>query len=1840
MATQVLFRRGNTTQNDNFIGGSGELTVNLSNTAVRVHDGTTLGGVEMARADLTNVVGNVAAQPGGSNTNIQYNNANVLGGSNAFSFDNTTNTVSMTTLTTANVNGNLIPTANSTMSLGNTTNRWKDLYISGNTIYMDDAQIKSYLQTVVIKGLSITANGAVDVANAPAAGGMYVAANLAAGNVAVASNLSAGNATITANLVAGNANIANISGTTANYGNIIAGNITITGNVQVATIVNGNSNVFVSANSNVTISANSAANIVTVSGTANPINYTNSFTAAIGTNIIPLNSVAGLVVGDVLNAPTYLAPGTTVTAISGLNVTVSAALLITAPINTVFFKTAPTSLVTIADKLTTVGNALFNSNVTIDGNLTVGGNINIDFLVNGNSNVLVTANGNVSTSAAGNANILVVTGTGANVTGTLAVTGKSNLNAVGNVTITGGANSQFLRTDGTGNLTWATINNISNGTSNLVVNQDANVTISSNTIPNIAVFGTSLNQVNYTSTAIAALGATVVTLNTVAGLTAGKVLNAPTFLAPGTTVVSISGLNVTLSAVTILAAPIGTTFFTTAPVSFAELESTLAVAGDATFDSDVTVAGNLNVTGNINIDFLVNGNSNVLVSANGNVSTSVAGNANILVVTGTGANVTGTLAVTGKSNLNAVGNVTITGGTDKQFLQTDGAGNLVFATIDNITNGTSNLVVYEDANIAISSNTVANIAVFGTSLNQVNYTSTAIVALGNTVIPLNTVAGLTVGNILNAPTFLAPGTVITNITGLNVTIDLAAILAAPLGTVFFTTAPTSLATLTSNLSVAGDATFDSNVTIDGNLTVTGNININIDFLVNGNSNVLVSANGNVSTSVAGNANILVVTGTGVNIDGTLAVTGDATFDSNVTVDGNLTVTGNINIDYLVNGNSNVFVSENANVIVSSNGVSNILTVSAATNPTFYVSTAVASIGATTINLNSVSGLVIGRVLNAPGFLADGTIITNVVGLVVTVDTPLVAQAPIGTSFYTTVPTSLVNVKNSLQAEEFFGNAYTVALVANTTTGNIPTLDVAGNLTDSGKVFDDTTFTNDNYWSAGQTSNYVLTQLLNVPNLPPVNIATTANVTKSGLAAIDGVTPTANSYVLVKNQTNNDNGIWLAQSGAWLRQAVTSNVYTNVSTQTTYAQLSINNGIVNVLAGTANKNLQYQITITNPEATFGNTIVYVTTSTKLPIASPNNRFVDISSGNDTNNNGSSAFPFATITRSLVGASYPLTITVGAAGGTDSSAITWTSGIQNSLVQSQYGATDGGQTALTGVQTFATGSTRNDFKGTIHSTGASAPFVFQTGALMRNYFQDLSINTSAASWITLATNVSNWISLNNIVVNNFNPINLPAFTNPFTFYIYDQSAILPFTGTGAVNTNVVIVNSPDGSVRLPATYLGSITFTSEFSGRLGNTVFPEGIITNNTDLAAIIGWTADSTYDGYYYINFDSPSSFERGAIIGKQTAFGITQLWWARKAASAPAQMTTSTGKTFLKSVGNVTITGGTDKQFLQTDGAGNLTWATVDSFQIANGNSNVVVNANANVTISSNGVANVMSVSAATNPTNYLSTSITALGATVVALNTVAGLTVGQVLNATTFLTPGTTITNITGLNVTVSAATILAAPLGTTFFTTAPTSLVKFAGNISVDGTSNLGAVGNVVITGGSSSQVLVTNGSGSLSWESPAQTQPFIRFIANANASNQTFTSANIALYANANVINVVKDGVYLEANIDYVFSNATTIQVTSYVNTNSVIDVLAMPAGGASLNAATTSYNAVTTIGIGDIFMGSNTATAVTFGQTTTERPVVSSSAGVAGGSAPAGTYKFLGGSSTACLWTRTA
>jgi len=464
--------------------------------------------------------------------------------------------------------------------------------------------------------------------------------------------------------------------------------------------------------------------------------------------------------------------------------------------------------------------------------------------------------------------------------------------------------------------------------------------------------------------------------------------------------------------------------------------------------------------------------------------------------------------------------------------------------------------------------------------------------------------------------------------------------------------------------------------------------------------------------------------------------------------------------------------------------------------------------------------------------------------------------------------------------------------------------------DSGVALNDTLTNTSTVWSSSQIQSYVVTQLLNVPTLPNVRVATTANITLSGAQTIDGVAVVAGDYVLVKNQTNaTNNGFYLAAAGAWVAQKynTTTQAFVSAAGTTTYGGLNINGGISFVTAGTTQKNLQYQCAIPIPGAAFpGGSAVNFTAVTKLPIASTTNRFVDVSVGNNTNNNGSQSFPYASIPQALTGAQFPLSITLSSSA-PESNTISWTSAQSNTVVQGNN--LIGGEQSITGAQTFLTGGTRNHFTLLTMNTGATAPFTFNSGYLFRNILRDLTITTTASSWAVLPTNASNYMVLDNVQVTNIgvSNLNLPAFTSPFAFYVTNQNnAALIFTGTGAADTQIVINNSSEYYVQVPPTYLGSIIWqNTSFNALVGSSVIPAGIITSQAQLTTVLNWTTNTTYDGNYLISGFTPAAnnFSNGDVFTKVTAGGVTSNFWLRKFAYAPATVASISGVVYQKASG-------------------------------------------------------------------------------------------------------------------------------------------------------------------------------------------------------------------------------------------------------------------------------------------------------------------------------------------------
>lgn len=144
--------------------------------------------------------------------------------------------------------GNLIPEIGNAYTLGNVSNPWQSLYVSGNTIYIGNVELTTTGNTLLIDGNAIpifggnvtfdnvSVTGNVSVAGAVSTTG-NVTGNYFIGNGSQLTGVSAANVgtltnlSVTGNVVSGNVNSL---GAVSSVGNITAGNIITAGTVSAA----------------------------------------------------------------------------------------------------------------------------------------------------------------------------------------------------------------------------------------------------------------------------------------------------------------------------------------------------------------------------------------------------------------------------------------------------------------------------------------------------------------------------------------------------------------------------------------------------------------------------------------------------------------------------------------------------------------------------------------------------------------------------------------------------------------------------------------------------------------------------------------------------------------------------------------------------------------------------------------------------------------------------------------------------------------------------------------------------------------------------------------------------------------------------------------------------------------------------------------------------------------------------------------------------------------------------------------------------------------------------------------------------------------------------------------------------------------------------------------------------------------------------------------------------------------------------------------------------------------------------------------------------------------------
>ena len=552
-----------------------------------------------------------------------------------------------------------------------------------------------------------------------------------------------------------------------------------------------------------------------------------------------------------------------------------------------------------------------------------------------------------------------------------------------NISITGNNVSKTVTIGVTG----ISLNSISNGTSNVnVVSSGGNVTVGIAGISNVAVF--SSTGANVTGTFNATGNANVGNIGAVNAV-----------------FTNISGTLTTAAQTNITS--VGTL-------------GSLAVTGNIS-------GGNLLTSGNI-VD---TGAISIVTAESGNVNLAPNGT-NTLVVTTTGANVTGTFNATGNANVGnlgvatvvattltgtlstasqpnitsvgTLGSLTVTanvaGGNISTAGQVIATGNITGANLivnndavitGNLTvNGTtttinSNTITTNDKNIVVANNqsTGANVdgagidAGGGTPIATWRYNNATTSWQSNISITPSANATLSLGGASNywGNAFLTTASVTGNVTSGNITTS---------GQVTATGNVTSGNITTSGQVIATGNISGGNITAAGQVTATGNIagsNLNVtgNIVDTGALTLITGASGNVSLAPNGSTTVVATTA-GANVIGALGVTGNVTGGNILGNGAGLTGINSFGT-IAVNGQDNVVADNTSDTLTLTAGSGIAITTVAGTDTITIATVATDSIFATGGEMGTITETV--TVSEDLGLITDTVTISYDLGTIVT-----------------------------------------------------------------------------------------------------------------------------------------------------------------------------------------------------------------------------------------------------------------------------------------------------------------------------------------------------------------------------------------------------------------------------------------------------------------------------------------------------------------------------------------------------------------------------------------------------------------------------------------------------------------------------------------------------------------------------------------------------------------------------------------------------------------------------------------------------------------------------------------
>lgn len=476
-------------------------------------------------------------------------------------------------------------------------------------------------------------------------------------------------------------------------------------------------------------------------------------------------------------------------------------------------------------------------------------------------------------------------------------------------------------------------------------------------------------------------------------------------------------------------------------------------------------------------------------------------------------------------------------------------------------------------------------------------------------------------------------------------------------------------------------------------------------------------------------------------------------------------------------------------------------------------------------------------------------------------------------------------------------------------GNILVLDGTGQHASDSGVSLGTDF--DQIPNCAQVSGMISEELLNAPTLPAVDAATTGPLASmSGEQSVDNVALTAGKFCLVKNEAaESKNSVYLVALGAWSRCYYTGTAWAPLTAaQTTYDDLDIDNGIIQVKGGTLNGNTSYRCAVsdTSKLLTDATASVSFSRTTLAPIPDVCNRHVSINNGNDTSNEGTPDFPHQRIGRALQGMAFPGVIKVAVSGATYNEAVAIPAAATALTIEAAGDDSRGSGVRWTQPWTITYPDAAGflTLRGMTWSTGAANPFSFPvaSGKAAMLMVENCAFSGTMADVTPAPSDYTGTLALRNINLTAAPNASIAIRFGAGTYQFSDQQSPVPITitggGTGALATINIDASCNPGAVRVPLNFLGKINRYQPVPTRLVS------VITTQAALDALIANKAAAS-SGFYLLNGFVPTQNAAlaGGIIGHYADGSAAVNWWERSFADSPGAVDVG-GQPYVKAAGS------------------------------------------------------------------------------------------------------------------------------------------------------------------------------------------------------------------------------------------------------------------------------------------------------------------------------------------------